>query len=290
MATNPDIQENWQILGKSLISNTETIQDLMKQLDELSTAETKSSTTQLCEHGKQVAQEVTVDTESDKRIEENISDNIEDIISDNFDGKDDEVLSISDEIDVSEAQFQIPKLYCDIKNKRYDLFDKFSYNQLIEFIINSKIPVQTDLSNLKKRRRVRGSLYYWLKDQLNLELPKNVHFINENQASLKKLKNKRQLLMFLSKKFENYYHHFNKDGYKSCNSACEISTPRTSTKSILRIAVFSVLLALFLILALFFLFFNTTLFEQLFESDPKYSTLIKASKTILSAMINNFHA
>ena len=206
----------------------------------------------------------------------------------------DYIAETSDDLSTPTPKLQIPKIYCSTKDKKFNLFDKFSYAQLIEFLVRSRIAQghRTDKSSgrvPKQGKRDRGVFHEWLKAHVDLRNKQCSDFITENENSLLRLKNKRQLLMFLNRRFEKT-HHLRNDASKftDCVSIVKSLGKSNASKNtnpvVLPVLLSSMLLTLVFVLMLFTLFFKTNTFERLFYSYPPYMHLIKTSKTFLSAM------
>ncbi|KAG0673999.1 hypothetical protein C6P40_005374 [Pichia californica] len=179
----------------------------------------------------------------------------------------------------------LPSIYCDVSNKKYNLFDKYSYIQFIQFTITAKLK-RIDI-NANRFQTARNNLIcQFLKDTLNLQISENNKFLIDNELTLYKLKNKRQLLLFLHKKFSKLHDLNNHKSYKKITSNI-LSNPNTSisfTLHILSIILSSIILSTVLLIILGFLFFKTNIFEQLFNFDPHYTRIIKTSRLLLSAI------
>lgn len=168
--------------------------------------------------------------------------------------------------------FQVPKVFCNAKAKKFKLFDKFSYVQLVEHIIRMKF--QRDTSICK-----RGKISEILEGLIDLEDERNVAFIDENQKKLLKLRNKRQLIMFLNKKFKNV-HRFetlddrNKFAYDFVKSF------------IYWVFIILVILLVFII-ALLYIFFNSELIENNILKDSKHLPVVKTLKIFILAIMDS---
>lgn len=211
--------------------------------------------------------------------EEKSTDNFNDIIS---------PTSSNENNDIS---FQLPKLYCDVNVKKFNIYDRFSYVQFIEFIIRSRI---------LKSKKSRGCILSWLKDHLDLEIPSCNNFIIENEKTLFKFKNKRQLLMFLERKFTNIH---NINNYKDITNYKQILSSYNQKKTIsyyviinyfccllyyiLYIAFFTMLILLILLT----IFFQTYLFEDYLckYSSSNYSILLKTIKSTAITLMNELN-
>lgn len=191
--------------------------------------------------------------------------------------------------------FQIPKIYCSTKDKKYNLFDRHSYAQLVAFLVESKIvqgrkigskgsESESPLRGLHGTQHNRGIFYNWLKKHLDLENSQCNEFITENESSLRRLKNKRQLLMFLSRKFEKI-HQLKNEPYHYAAYTRIAKGWGTDNTAVFSIFLFSLLFTVVSLLILFTLFFKTSTFETLLYSHPQYTNLIKISKAFLKAMI-----
>lgn len=175
-----------------------------------------------------------------------------------------------------------PKIETDIKTIKFNLFDKLSFIQLIEFIIKSKI--NSNLNNIcnSKTIRNRGIIYSWLKNQLDLTIVENNEFLINNKKKLLNFKNKRQLIMFLNKYFKNY-HHLNEKSTVS-NSLINLNRIYSFSKFI----ILSIFLSILLILISIKIIFNTSIIESylLKKSDNiEYFRLVKS--VILHFLSNN---
>lgn len=191
--------------------------------------------------------------------------------------------------------FEIPKLYCNIKDKKFNLFDRFSYIQFIEFTLSSKLNSKqgwinkTDnKNNIKSKINSRNKIYYFVKNNLDLTLDDNNRFLIANEKILRKLNNKRQLLMFLNKKFSKLHHLSDSIVYKEYNdNSNRLLITNYKLKQILSNLLFIIILTLILLLCLIILFLKTNIFEFIFEKNPRFLFLIKTLKlTLFTVLVN----
>lgn len=191
--------------------------------------------------------------------------------------------------------FEIPKLYCNIKDKKFNLFDRFSYIQFIEFTLSSKLNSKqgwinkTDnKNNIKSKINSRNKIYYFVKNNLDLTLDDNNRFLIANEKILRKLNNKRQLLMFLNKKFSKLHHLSDSIVYKEYkDNSNRLLITNYKLKRILANLLFIIILTLILLLCLIILFLKTNIFELIFEKNPRFLFLIKTLKlTLFTVLVN----
>lgn len=192
--------------------------------------------------------------------------------------------------------FVIPKLYCNIKDKKFNLFDRFSYIQFIEFTLSSKLnskqgwinKINNKNNNNKIKINSRNKVYYFVKNNLDLKIEKNKKFLVANEKVLRKLNNKRQLLMFLNKKFSKLHHLNDSIAYIDNNNNNNKSlTLNYNIKKILLNILFIIILTVVMLLCLIILLLKTDIFEYIFEKNPRFLFLIKTMKlTLFTILIN----
>jgi hypothetical protein len=165
--------------------------------------------------------------------------------------------------------FVIPTLTVDTTKKKFNLFDKYSYTQLIEYIVRTKVTSQ------ESPKFQRGSLYRWFKDHINRENEQCNKFMLDNEKSLFRLRNKRQLLMFLSRKFSKIH--------TATNQSAAIAMTRGSSSRTCRILRLSFLIIASVLLALggsYFMIFHTEVLERIFASDSQKVAFVKTIRSL----------
>jgi hypothetical protein len=179
--------------------------------------------------------------------------------------------------------YQLPKIYCNTDKKKFNLFDRFSFVQLIEQIIRSKF--KPNSNNIRNR----GVIFEKFKELIDLSDPKCEEFIKQNEKSLLKLKNKRQLLLFLNKKFKKIHNYEPKitDSktiyYK--NSKSKSSIYMSNGFKYFSAGLVLIIIFIFMII---YIFFTSDLIELYFlRENSKHLLLLKFIKTIILAIMRN---
>lgn len=186
--------------------------------------------------------------------------------------------------DDSNSTYIMPRIHLHVTEKKYDLFEKSNYVQLVELIVRSKIP-----TNRNNKRQTRGVLYLWLKKKIDLSSEKSKGFLEEKQKTLLKLKNKRQLLLFLNRNF-NHIHdlkswktHNHTSGSPDVQNRTYTGTKRCAAMVYNLFCV--TLLSLILVVLIIYIFKTTDKLEACFIKDPNQLSLIKSIKPILFAVL-----
>lgn len=160
-------------------------------------------------------------------------------------------------------QLKIPQIHCTIEKHKLNPFITSDYIQLLESVMTKNFkPSQS--SN-------RINFHSWLADTIDTNDPKCTNFLKNSTKQLARVKNKRQLILFLKR-------NFNKQSKK-----------QPPTHSPYRLLIFFNLLAyttliLVLLTTLFsFLLLNTNYIETVF-SNSKYLPAMKALKAVIVAL------
>ncbi|GMM45262.1 hypothetical protein DAPK24_018370 [Pichia kluyveri] len=178
-----------------------------------------------------------------------------------------------------------------ITNVKYNLFDRFSYIQLTDYIWNNKKILIND-------KHKRGDLFNWFINLIDLNIIKCKEFIDQNKNSLKKLKNKRQLLLFLNKNFSsihkiNSISNTNSISSSVLNSRLSLyksslknSKNGTNSTSLLTIILKIIFYLFFSWITIFYLVFYTEILDYLFVNDKQKMYALKLLRHVVRSLID----
>lgn len=178
-----------------------------------------------------------------------------------------------------------------ITNVKYNLFDRFSYIQLTDYIWNNKKILIND-------KHKRGDLFNWFINLIDLKIIKCKEFIDQNENSLKKLKNKRQLLVFLNKNFSsihkiNSISNTNSISSSVLNSRLSLyksslknSKNGTNSTSLLTIILKIIFYLFFSWITIFYLVFYTEILDYLFVNDKQKMYALKLLRHVVRSFID----
>lgn len=168
--------------------------------------------------------------------------------------------------------FVIPTFTVDTTKKKFNPFDKYSYTQLIEYIVRTKVTSQ------ESPKFQRGSLYRWFKDHINRENEQCNKFMLDNEKSLFRLRNKRQLLMFLGRKFNKIHIATNQSA--DIDIATYTRGSSSGTCKILRLSFLIIASVLLALGGIYFMIFHTEVLERIFASDSQKVAFVKTIRSL----------
>lgn len=178
-----------------------------------------------------------------------------------------------------------------VTNSKYNLFDRFSYIQLTDYIWNNKKVLIND-------KHKRGDLFNWFINLIDLNIIKCKEFIDQNENSLKKLKNKRQLLLFLNKKFSSIHKINSNSNTNSISSSVlnsrlslyksslKNSKNGTNSTSLLMIILRIIFYLFFSWITIFYLVFYTEILDYLFVNDKQKMYALKMLRHVVRSLID----